>query len=328
MRTSPDQPPQTDPADEETTALLLRIAGPRPAVPGTRAARVRTAVHEHWHASAHRRAARKRALVAAGLLATAATLALAVGRFMMSGPTTVPLGEAVAIVEHVGDPASHLRPGDSIRTGEWIETTAGARLSIRIDGASVRFDGASRARPLAAHVIELSAGALYIDTRTDSAQFEVRTAWATARDIGTQFEVRLQDDAVRVRVRSGMVELTDGARSVAADAGTEVTMSATGAVSRPIALHGPEWDWTAGLAPELDIEGMALSEFLDRISREHGWRLQYGDAALAREASSIILHGSVAGLQPREALDVAITTSGLAYRLDDGILVVTKRAAR
>jgi ferric-dicitrate binding protein FerR (iron transport regulator) len=253
---------------------------------------------------------------------------LVVGHLVTSGWITTPLGEPVAVVEQVDDAAGRLRPRDSIRTGEWIETAAGARLAIRFsDGTSVRFDAASRARPLSANVIELSAGALYIDSGPASARFEVRTALGTARDIGTQFEVRMQPNAVRVRVRSGMVELSDGARSVAAGAGTELTMSPTAAVSRPIASHDPQWNWIASVAPGLDIEGMALSEFLDRISREHGWTLQYAEAALQREASSIILHGSVAGLQPRDALEVAIATSGLAHRFEEGALVVTKRPA-
>jgi hypothetical protein len=101
-------------------------------------------------------------------------------------------------------------------------------------------------------------------------------------------------------------------------------MSADRAVSRPIASHGPDWEWTASVAPALDIEGLALSEFLDRISREHGWSIRYADPALARDASTIVLHGSVSGLQPRDAVEVAITTSGLAYRLEDGALNVTR----
>ena len=104
--------------------------------------------------------------------------------------------------------------------------------------------------------------------------------------------------------------------------GTEITFSASGAVTRPIAPHGPEWDWTASVAPPGEIEGLALSVFLERIAREHGWQLRYADAALANEASGIILHGSVNGLPPREALAITITTSGLSHRLENGELVV------
>jgi hypothetical protein len=128
-------------------------------------------------------------------------------------------------------------------------------------------------------------------------------------------------------VRTGVVELRDGARSVAGRDGTEVTFSDTGAVSRPIAAHGSEWDWTAAISPALHIEGLALASFLERMSREHGWALVYGDPSLAREAAGIVLHGSVERLSPRDALDVTLRTSGLKYRLDDGELVVFRPLA-
>ena len=148
-----------------------------------------------------------------------------------------------------------------------------------------------------------------------------------ARDIGTQFEVRLLDRSLRLRVRTGVVELRDGARSVSGRAGTEITLTGNTAVSRPMAAHGSEWEWTAQVSPPLDIEGMALSVFLERVAREHGWRLHYSDPALEREASGIILHGSVEGLRPREAIDVAIATSSLHHRLEAGTLVVLRKSS-
>jgi hypothetical protein len=50
----------------------------------------------------------------------------------------------------------------------------------------------------------------------------------------------------------------------------------------------------------------------------------YADATLARDVSGIILHGSIEGLSPRDALDVALRTSGLVHRLRDGELLVLK----
>jgi ferric-dicitrate binding protein FerR (iron transport regulator) len=251
-----------------------------------------------------------------------------------------PGGQPVAVVERIdGTPrrSAHLKAlpegegrlsvRDAIHAGEWIATDARTRVAVRFsDGTSVRLDVGSRARPLAPGVIELTAGAVYVDSPGESARFEVRTPVATARDVGTQFEVRLLDGGLRLRVRTGTVELGNGPRSVSARDGTEVTLTTAGAVSRPFAAHGPEWDWTAGISPPFDIEGLSLSVFLDRIAREHGWALQYADSALAREASSTLLHGSVHDLAPREALDVVITTSGLSHRLDDGVLLVLRGA--
>jgi ferric-dicitrate binding protein FerR (iron transport regulator) len=218
-----------------------------------------------------------------------------------------------------------LSRNDTIRTGEWIKTETRARVALRFsNGTSLRLDVGSRARLLSSSVVELSAGAVYVDTGSESGRFEVRTAMATARDVGTQFEVRLLDQTVRLRVRTGVVELQGRMRSVSGRAGTEITLSASGAVSRPISAHGSDWDWTARVSPPLKMEGMSVAAFLERVAREHGWAVRYADPALAREVSGIILHGSVTDLPPHEMVDVAIATSGLNHRLEKGELVVLR----
>lgn len=328
--------PSTDDADEDATMRLLRLAGSRSPVPATRAARVRGAVHAQWQIRSRQRAMRRRIVSASVLLATAA-LVLTIGRFTLVDRRAAPFGEVVAVVEEIegvprratdssdGPAVTSVSRNDRIRTGDWIETDAGARVALRFsDGTSVRLDVDSRARPHSSSVLDVSTGAVYVDTGRESGHFEVRTAVATARDLGTQFEVRLLDRTVRLRVRTGVVELNDGARSVSARGGTEITLSNSAAVSRPIAAHGPAWEWTARVSPPLDIEGVALSIFLERIAREHGWALHYADPALAQDASGVILHGSVNGLTPNEAVEVAIATSGLRHRLESGELVVLR----
>lgn len=329
--------PGTDEADEDATVRLLRLANPRVPVSATRAARVRAAVHTEWQADVRRRATRKRLAFASAFVAAVAVLGLMIGRFNLVDRGAAPLGEPVAVVEQVdgvprrvsgtsdGPRTAAMSRDDTVRVGEWIETDAGTRVALRFsDGTSVRLDVGSRARPLSSSVIELAAGAVYVDTGREWGRFEVRTAMATARDVGTQFEVRLLDRTVRLRVRTGVVELKDRTRSVAGRAGTEISLSATGAVSRPIATHGSEWDWTVRVSPLLDIEGVALAAYLERVAREQGWAVRFTDPALAREASNIVLHGSVNGLPPREAVEVAITTSGLRHRLEGGELVVLR----
>ena len=160
-------------------------------------------------------------------MSAALVVLFVLGRTATPGRVVLPPGPPIAVVERVDQSAISLQPGDSIRVGEWIETTAEARVALRFaDGTSVRFDAASRARPLSANIIELTAGAVYVDSAPASAGFEVQTPIATVRDVGTQFEVRVQSAATRVRVRSGKVELRHGTRVVSGEAGTEVTMSA------------------------------------------------------------------------------------------------------
>jgi ferric-dicitrate binding protein FerR (iron transport regulator) len=151
---------------------------------------------------------------------------------------------------------------------------------------------------------------------------EVRTERGTARDVGTQFEVRIAGASLRVRVRSGLVEVHHADRSLQARAGTELMLVDGHATNRPLRGYGPDWDWAATVGPGLDIEGRALATFLDQLSREHGWTLRYADDDLARRASTIILHGSVHGLEAMEALETALGASGLEHRLNGGDLEV------
>ena len=192
------------------------------------------------------------------------------------------------------------------------------------NGTSVRLDAGSRVRPLSPRAIELLTGAAYVDTGRETGQFEVRTPLATARDVGTQFEVRLLDHAVRLRVRTGMVELSDRQGTVTGNGGTEITLSNGGAVSRPIASHGADWDWAARLSPAPIFEGATLPDFLGGLAREHGWTVRWANPDRARNVAAIVLHGSVEGLSPGEAVEVAVSASGLGHRLENGELVVTR----
>ncbi len=332
-----------DKADDDATVRLLRLAGPRSAVPADRAARVRAVVQVEWETITRRRTVGRRIMFGSAFLtaAAAAAVVLMIGQLTPSERRASPSGEPVAVVEQIdGTPqrvsytadrpaSAPLSTKEAVRAGEWMETGDGARLALRFsNGTSVRLDVGSRVRPLSSTAIELSAGAVYVDTGGESGRFEVRTPMATARDVGTQFEVRLLDRSLRLRVRTGLVELKDQARSVSGRGGTEITLSSTGAVSRPIATYGSEWNWTTHVSPALEMEGMSLSDFLEAVAREQGWAVHYADPAVAGEAARIILHGSADGLAPHEAVAVAVGASGLQHRLDGGELVVRAPDAR
>lgn len=325
----------------ETTRRMFQVAGPRAAPPAERQSRVRSHVHAHWDGNVRRRRVGPRRVAAwTGMLAAAAAVMLIVSRLDdRSAPAPVPATAAwIAKIggpqdaAHRAMPAGFPRPlavDEAVLVGETIETGGAGRVGLRFaDGTSVRLDVSSRATLVAPRAIELSSGAVYVDTGTGARRLEIRTSLGTARDIGTQFEVRLVEARLRLRVRTGAVELSDRNRSVTGHAGTEILFSATEAESRPFAPFGAEWQWPVEVSPPIDIEGVPLATYLDRVAREQGWTVQYVDSTLARDAGRIILHGSVAGLAPADALDVAIGTSGLAYRLDNGRLVVSRETSR
>jgi len=316
------RPPLPD--SDAAMGRLLRLAGPRPGVADERAHRVREAVRARWESGVKRRAGRRRALAAAAWLAAAAGVILALRLQIDRGTAPVSPAAAIATVDRI-DGSSGLRAGDRVSANAWVETGPATRVALRLAGAtSIRLDTDSRMRFLSPTVLELTAGAVYLDTGRDAAGFEVRTPLGTAHDIGTQFTIGVRDRALTLRVRTGLVELRSSAGMVPARAGSEVRLDGGAAVTRTIPTFGPDWDWTAVVAPAFEIEGRSVAAFLEHYAHEHGWTLHYADAALARDASSIILHGSVAGLQAYDALAVALATSGLTHRFQDGELVVSR----
>jgi hypothetical protein len=143
------------------------------------------------------------------------------------------------------------------------------------------------------------------------------------RDIGTRFEVRLREGGLLVSVREGLATFVHADRSFAAPAGTRLRVEADGDVAtRPIPAQGPDWDWVMTIAPGFDIEGRMLGEYLDWVAGETGWRVEFDDTSIGRDAAAIILHGSVAGLRPDETPAAVLPTCGLRHRLAGGTLFI------
>jgi ferric-dicitrate binding protein FerR (iron transport regulator) len=327
----------TEAEREETMARLLRVAGMGADVPLDQENRVRRVFLDECRAVARVRVVRRRMATVAALLSAAALAVVAVRvgspREMASAVDT-----RVASVERLEGNGGRLLPrsgsipspiglADAVRIGERIETDATSRIGLRLSaGVSVRLDHGSMARFVSATGIELDAGALYVDSGPDSPELEVRTSFGVVRDIGTQFEIRLDAAFLRVRVRSGVVEVHRGAEIQSARPGTELMVDNGRVISRTIEPYGREWAWTASVGPPFEIEGRPLAAFLDYLCREEGWTLAYADATLARGASGIILHGSTEGLLPSDALAVVLATAGLTHRITDGELLVSRIA--
>lgn len=329
------------PENGDNIARLLRLAGPRPAVPTERAERVRNVVQSKWRAKVRARRRMRRVLA---LLPAAAALAVAFSLWPSSPhPTLVsptPLVARVEVLTGTGAQTlvpgathlSRLGAGGAVFAGTTVLTGADGHAAFRLSNEiSLRLDSGTRVRMKSPSELHLEKGKVYIDNAADSIErvaVTIRTPLAVVKDVGTQFEVRLSGQSLRLRVREGTVVLHRGDQTESADGGTEVTVDADETSQRrTIPLYGPEWEWVMQIAPNLDIEGRPLEDFLSWISRETGRQIQFESEELQESASSIVLHGTIDGLSLEDALDTILPTCGLTHRAVGGKITIRELAA-
>jgi len=338
----PGFPKRPLPDDGDYIGPLLRLAGPREAVPADRMRRVKAAVRAEWRHQTRVRSRRIALGWSLGVCVAAALVLLGVRLAVRDDPavqsprhdlaTIEALSGAVRLVsssERAAEPTL-FQIGDPIREGDGVDTTSGGLAALRLaGGASVRVDQGTRLRLLSEATLALDEGTIYVDAggTRGARTLEVRTAVGVARDIGTRFEVRFIGSALRVRVRDGLVRLSQSRQSHDANPGDELTLDGNGSVvRRTVPVHGADWAWAVALARPFDLEGRSLRDFLDWIAGENGWQLRFADSTVEQNSLTTILHGSIQGLTPDEALSAVLPTVGVEHRLENGVLLIQPSA--
>jgi len=211
-----------------------------------------------------------------------------------------------------------LQPGDTVRTGDkltahgpvLISLSGGGTLRVAADTV-LEITGEAQAR--------LRRGQVYVDLPPGSSTkqpFRIVTREGTIEHMGTAFEVLENDWIMRLRVREGRVLLHHDTVHIVANAGTELTAIPGAAVSRrEIDTYGRDWLWVAALAPDYEIEGRPLLGFLEWASRELGRPLKFSDSHAHDVAERTIMHGSVRGREPLDALASVLATTSLTYEI-------------
>jgi len=302
---------ETNSNSDDAIAALVRLAGRRPPVPEDAARRVREAVHDEWMQTISRR--RRTRWIGSAAAVAAAAVMIVILRITPSTPQPAPQRIVVA-----GGQTN----GAVIYANDAYEVANGSTASLAWGNAILRLDGGTRVRIASARELSLDRGAVYVDSK--NAGVLIRTPIGIVRDIGTQFEVRLAADRMRVRVREGRVDLQHGGATHSATAGIELDADARGGVTEhSIARNGAEWDWVVRAAPPIHLDGRTLAEVVTLVTRDEGVEPVWSDAA-SRNAASMRLHGDVP-LTPEEALDTALVASGLTSRTDGDRLIIVRK---
>jgi ferric-dicitrate binding protein FerR (iron transport regulator) len=285
--------------------------------------RLRATVMDEWRAAnAPARFDRKGRWIAVS--AAAVVAALAVGFIVR------PTGDAAVVgtVARLDDGGIDVRGtfwrhrtahvGDALKTGETLTVHGPVLLSL-MQGGTLRVAAGSVLDLTGGAEVSLAHGLVYLDVAPSiksSTPLRIVTRVGAVEHLGTQFEVLSNEGAVRIRVREGRVRLVGHAGTVVASAGTELLASVRGGISqRSVETYGRDWLWVAALAPDYDIEGRPLIDFLQWVSRELGRRIEYADANARDVAARTIMHGSVRGREPLEALADVLATTSLTYEM-------------
>jgi len=329
--------PPPDKLGDEPIGRLLELAGPRFEAKPERRERVRQAVAAQWQQTVGRR---RRARWAWSAAAVAASLMLALGASLIV-PTAppdpvVPVAPvAVGALERILGSVrmsenGHLVPTTIetlVSTSSVFESGPDGRLAVRLaTGHSVRLDVDSTLRFDSPTHLVLERGGVYVSSDQASEPLVVSTPFGLVHEIGTQFEVRVGEEAIRIRVRDGAVSLDGPEGPVEANAGAQIEVARDGRFARSVVdRYGGDWSWILEVSPTFELEGLHLDQFLAWVQGETGWEVAFDDAAIAHEATGIELHGSIENLTPVEALVAVLPTCGLAHRIDGGRLIVSRR---
>ena len=321
---------------DEDVASLVRAAGPREKMRAESLERMQQELRPLWQeqqASASPSRPRFR------LFAAAAMLALAIAAvFVTRSALREPPVPFATVARHDGEvsvwgpsgseQAEVLALGSTLETGQSIATGTRSRIALlAINGHSVRLDRDSRLVLVSEREIRLEQGAVYLDSGPDSSPesaISVLTEFGTVTEIGTQFEVRVAADSVRVRVREGEVSVGSRRTGHRAVSGEELTVSKSSVVRHAIDLYSGIFDWVGAIAPVRPTHKSPLPEFLEWAARENGLALEYSDPSAAEWAAGIKLTGDLEGLSPRQALDAVMPAVELSYRIEDGQLIITR----
>jgi ferric-dicitrate binding protein FerR (iron transport regulator) len=309
---------------DDSIAKLLRLAGPRPAVPPDLEERVHDAVRNEW-----RNAVSQRRTFRWGVPAVlAATIVLAVALVSRSPELSIAPIASVAMLDGNGtlsggspSPGDEIYPGDVITTGDHGVALAVANgLSLRLAaGTTATFDSIEE--------LTLRTGQIYADTGQsiyDDRSITVHTSVGSAKDVGTRFAVAFLDGDMKVAVREGIVDVSDRRGSYTAEEGDMLTLQPNeDVIVDKISAYDDSWDWAAALAPAFEIENRSLLDFLKWAARETGKELVFENDDVRMGAMKAILGGdSVSGFTPTEAVDAVVPTTRFEHRIEAGRIII------
>ena len=320
----------SNPKKDDVFEVLFRHAEPRPAAPAEDEQLVREALHGEWLQLTRQR--RNRNIVWTLGMAASLVLATLFAVQRLDGGGAIVYTPVASIERAIGDYStdsaeSFAGDGYTLYSNQTVSTGPDSRLAIAWhSGQSIRLDRNTSLILLSSIEIELQSGRIYIDTQSKQNSgepgFIIKTAAGSIRHLGTRYMVDYVDEQLAVSVRAGQVLVATDQSEAIAVKGQRITVAPGGTVSEAnIATWGKDWQWTESIAPEFDLDGRTMADFLDWVSRESGRPLQFANSSAEILARGTVLKGSIE-LEPMRALVVMMQTSDLVLQSSDHAIIV------
>lgn len=312
---------RSDGIDDRDLATLLGAVGTRVRPSPQALAAVRAAVEAEWRATVATRRSRQRTMTwaaAAGIAVAAVAVWIARPLIQTGDAAVATMARVVGTVQQDGGDGrwAPLGPTDSISAGSRLRTGRDGRAALRLrDGVEVRLDSGTVVAFEDGSHARLAEGAIYVDAgvgpHAASPGFSLETPAGSVRHVGTQYEARLVDGALRVGIREGRVEIDGRGGKVQGDAGEQLVLQGGRVVRSRLAATADDWNWVGTVTPPFDVEGRSVDAFLAWVARETGRAVVYATPEAAQRARDVALRGTVEGLTPDQAVVAVLSTTSL-----------------
>jgi ferric-dicitrate binding protein FerR (iron transport regulator) len=164
---------------------------------------------------------------------------------------------------------------------------------------------------------------VYVDAPVaEHVPLTIVTPYGAVEHLGTQYQAQVTQGAVTVTVREGAVSIAAEHMNLQVRAHEVAQVSERGDVSRHVmrfdgsadeAAWNQVWQWTQQAGPPFDIDNRSLAQFLEWVAHETGRTVQYATPEARHQAEALVLHGSIAGLEPDSALRAVLATTRFTH---------------
>jgi hypothetical protein len=288
----------------------------------------RVNVRAHWQASVKKQ---KRQRTRLSLLRMAASfVALAAVLFFVKGnlfnAQAVNMGEVLFAQGHVQISDDQLNwhaldKDETIQTDTWIKTTEDSFINFALsDQSQIRLNANTILHLDSLKQINLLKGEIYHDADTqNSKQLVIKTPFGNVEHIGTRYAVSVNDSALTVKVRNGLVKLASDAITTTLEKGELLELNRQGQfVEKSITPYDDNWLWTKQAMNLADINHQSLAQFVSWYAHENGLEVQWNN--LQSQAKSINLTGDFTKLNDEQLLKTVFLSTKFDFEINHGIL--------